>query len=83
MSLIRDPGIYERFEKIVLVHGCRRVSELAYGDRIKTDRAFETKTHAGALHQFRDEVVKRYPDLKVELGIMDLTARSKSSASRR
>jgi ferredoxin--NADP+ reductase len=34
MSLIRDPEIYERFEKIVLVHGCRRVSELAYGDRI-------------------------------------------------
>jgi ferredoxin--NADP+ reductase len=34
MSLIRDPAIYERFEKIVLVHGCRLVSELAYGDRI-------------------------------------------------
>ncbi len=34
MSLIRDPEIYERFEKIVLVHRCRRVSELAYGDRI-------------------------------------------------
>lgn len=34
MSLIRDPELYERFEKIVLVHGCRLVSELAYGDRI-------------------------------------------------
>ena len=34
MSLIRDPDLYERFEKVVLVHGCRRVSELAYGDRI-------------------------------------------------
>lgn len=34
MSLIRDPDLYERFEKIVLVHGCRLVSELAYGDRI-------------------------------------------------
>jgi ferredoxin--NADP+ reductase len=34
MSIIRDPETYERFEKIVLVHGCRIVSELAYGDRI-------------------------------------------------
>jgi ferredoxin--NADP+ reductase len=34
MSLIRDPETYERFEKIVLVHGCRQVAELAYGERI-------------------------------------------------
>lgn len=34
MSLIRDPEVYERFEKVVLVHGCRLISELAYGDRI-------------------------------------------------
>lgn len=34
MSLIRDPELYERFDKVVLVHGCRLVSELAYGDRI-------------------------------------------------
>lgn len=34
MSLIRDPQMYERFDKVVLLHGCRRVSELAYGDRI-------------------------------------------------
>src|SRR5947207_4661700 len=31
-SLIKDPDVYERFEKIVLVHGCRQVSELAYGE---------------------------------------------------
>jgi ferredoxin--NADP+ reductase len=34
MSLIRDPDLYDRFDKVVLVHGCRLVSELAYGDRI-------------------------------------------------
>ena len=34
LSLIRDPETYERYEKIVLVHGCRLVSELAYGERI-------------------------------------------------
>src|SRR5438046_4331887 len=31
-SLIKDPDVYERFETIVLVHGCRQVSELAYGE---------------------------------------------------
>lgn len=34
LSLIRDPETYERFEKVVLVHGCRQVAELAYGERI-------------------------------------------------
>lgn len=33
-SLIKDPEVYERFGKIVLVHGCRVVSELAYGERL-------------------------------------------------
>ena len=35
MSIIRDPETYERFEKVVLVHGVRLVSELAYGDYLK------------------------------------------------
>jgi ferredoxin/flavodoxin---NADP+ reductase len=35
MSLIRDPDVYDRFERIVLVHGCRFVSELAYGQFIE------------------------------------------------
>ncbi|NRB37718.1 MAG: ferredoxin--NADP reductase [Pseudomonadales bacterium] len=30
MSIIRDPEIYERFDKVILTHGVRRVSELAY-----------------------------------------------------
>lgn len=34
MSIIRDPATYERFEKVVLVHGCRQVAELAYSERI-------------------------------------------------
>src|SRR3954454_13941042 len=33
-SLIKDPDVYERFERIVLVHGCRQVSELAYGEEL-------------------------------------------------
>jgi ferredoxin--NADP+ reductase len=37
MSIARDPETYERFEKIVLVHGVREVSELAYADYLQTD----------------------------------------------
>lgn len=33
-SLIKDPDIYDRFETIILVHGCRQVSELAYGEQL-------------------------------------------------
>ena len=33
-SLIKDPDVYDRFESIVLVHGCRQVSELAYGEEL-------------------------------------------------
>ncbi len=34
MSIIKDPETYERFEKVVLTHGCREISELAYDDFI-------------------------------------------------
>lgn len=34
LSVIKDPTTYERFEKVVLLHGCRRVAELAYGELI-------------------------------------------------
>jgi ferredoxin/flavodoxin---NADP+ reductase len=30
LSIIKDPDTYERYEKVVLVHGCRQVAELAY-----------------------------------------------------
>ena len=33
-SLVKDPDVYERYENIVLVHGCRQVSELAYGEEL-------------------------------------------------
>jgi ferredoxin--NADP+ reductase len=34
MSIIRDPETYEKFERTVLVHGCRQIAELAYGEYI-------------------------------------------------
>ena len=37
MSVIRDPATYEKFEKVVLVHGVRQVAELAYHDYLTLD----------------------------------------------
>jgi ferredoxin--NADP+ reductase len=37
ISLIQDPETYERFEKVVLIHGVRTVSELAYGEFISNE----------------------------------------------
>ena len=37
MSVIKDPETYEQFEKVVLVHGCRQASELAYDHIINDD----------------------------------------------
>src|SRR5215831_3587375 len=33
-SLIKDPDVYDSYETIVLAHGCRQVSELAYGEHL-------------------------------------------------
>ncbi len=35
MCIIRDPATYEKFEKVILVHGVREVKELAYCDYIQ------------------------------------------------
>jgi ferredoxin--NADP+ reductase len=37
MAIIKDPEIYERFPRVVLVHGVRQVAELAYADYIQRD----------------------------------------------
>lgn len=37
LSLARDPEVYERFEKIILVHGVRHVNDLAYKDFFETE----------------------------------------------
>jgi ferredoxin--NADP+ reductase len=34
MSIIKDPEIYERYDRVILTHGVRYVSELAYADYI-------------------------------------------------
>jgi ferredoxin--NADP+ reductase len=37
LSIIKDAETYERYQKIVLVHGCRQVAELAYGEFIQRE----------------------------------------------
>lgn len=37
LSIIKDPDIYERFDKIILLHGVRRINELAYADFIENE----------------------------------------------
>ncbi|MCS0584160.1 ferredoxin--NADP reductase [Massilia pinisoli] len=37
MSIVQDPDIYDKFDKVILVHGCRHASELAYQQRIAAD----------------------------------------------
>lgn len=37
MSIVRDPETYARFERVILVHGCRHIAELAYGELISRE----------------------------------------------
>jgi ferredoxin--NADP+ reductase len=37
MAIVRDPDTYERFEKVILVHGVREVNELAYHDYLRNE----------------------------------------------
>ena len=53
MSLIKDPQIYDRFEKIILVHGVRYRSELAYRDFIE----WELTHHEYIGEQVRNQLV--------------------------
>ena len=50
LSIIRDPQTYERFEKVVLVHGVRQISDLAYHDYI---------AHELPNHEFLGELVRK------------------------
>ena len=35
LSIIKDPEIYDQFDRVILAHGVREVSELAYTDYIE------------------------------------------------
>jgi ferredoxin/flavodoxin---NADP+ reductase len=50
LSIIKDPETYERYEKVVLVHGCRQIAELAYEKMI---------TQELPQHEFLGEMVSQ------------------------
>jgi ferredoxin--NADP+ reductase len=37
VTIVRDPDTYERFEKVIVVHGVREVKELAYQELFEKD----------------------------------------------
>lgn len=61
MSLIHDPETYERFEKVILIHGVRQTSELAYHDYIEND----LREHEYLGEMIRDQLVY-YPTVTRE-----------------
>jgi len=42
LSIVRDPDVYERFEKVILVHGCRHVRDLAYRSALTDELPADT-----------------------------------------
>jgi len=61
MSIIRDPDTYDRFEKVILVHGVRIGSELAYREFISE----ELPKHDYLGEQVRDKLIY-YPTVTRE-----------------
>jgi ferredoxin/flavodoxin---NADP+ reductase len=61
LSVIQDPEAYARFEKIVLIHGVRTVSELAYADFITR----ELPDHPYFGEQVREQLIY-YPTVTRE-----------------
>jgi ferredoxin--NADP+ reductase len=60
-SVIKDPDVYERYEKIILVHGCRQVAELAYGEEL-----VESLRRHEWLGEILDEKLEYYPTVTRE-----------------
>jgi len=61
MSLIHDPETYEKFEKIILIHGVRWTNELAYHDYIEHD----LKNHEYLGEEIREKLIY-YPTVTRE-----------------
>ena len=52
LSLARDPEVYERFGQVILVHGVRTVSDLAWRDELTSQLAGDPLVGDQALLQF-------------------------------
>ncbi len=53
LSLIKDPEAYERFDKIILVHGVRRIRDLSYRQMIES----ELPQHEYLGEMIRDQLI--------------------------
>lgn len=61
MSLIHDPETYERFDKVILIHGVRWTNELAYHDYIEED----LRSHEYLGEEIREKLIY-YPTVTRE-----------------
>jgi len=61
LSIIKDPNTYDRFDRVVLAHGVRHTSELAYADVI----AHELPTHEFLGDMIREKLIY-YPTVTRE-----------------
>ncbi len=89
LSVARDPDTYERFEKVILVHGVRQVAELCYHDYLTQTLPkdailgeyvtrqmlnYPTVTRESYAHQGRITNVIENGQLTRELGMPDLNS---------
>ena len=89
MSIIQDPDVYDRFEKVVLLHGVRLNSEMAYSDFITRELPANefigelvrdklvyhpTVTREAFRNQGRVTTLLDSNQLTAELGLPDLNA---------
>lgn len=61
MSIVRDPETYEKFEKVILIHGVRQLAELAYHDYL----SFELPDHEFLGDMVREQLLY-YPTVTRE-----------------
>jgi len=52
LSIVRDPEIYDRFDQIILVHGVRHISELAYRELLENNLAGDPLLEDDARERF-------------------------------
>jgi ferredoxin--NADP+ reductase len=84
LSLVKDPETYERFERVILVHGVRLVKDLAYSDYLTNDLPgdeligelaaaqltyYPTVTREKALHNGRISTLLDSGKLHADLGL--------------
>ena len=87
LSVARDPETYDHFEKVILVHGVREVSELAYHDYLSKELPqheilgemvsnqllyYPTVTREAFAHQGRITTLMESNQLPADLGLPDL-----------